>query len=303
MSSVLKVIKSVALTDAMLVATDIPEDATPGWSAVTTYAAGARVRLDSTHRIYQSVQDRNVGNNPAETMPLWWAEVSPTNRWKAFDLSTTTQTEIAGGGYYEIAAGQAINSVALVNVQGVSSVRIRLTDPNFGLLYDRTISIGSLPSEATWYAWFFEPRREQTKLILADLPSYPNAVLRIDITAPATAYIGGIVFGSQRSFGRGVRSGLRLGIQDFSRKERNEWGDTVLVQRAFAKRASVNLILDNSDLDNTFTVLSEMRATPCLWVASDRYDSNVIFGFFNNFEITIAYAQFSEVSIDIEGLT
>jgi hypothetical protein len=302
MSSVLKVIKSVALTEAMLIATDVPEDSSPEWSGAGVYAAGARVKVTSSHKVYQSLQADNTGKVPADE-PLWWTEVGPTNRWKAFDLSSTTQTEIASAGYYEIKPGRAVNAVGLVNLAGVTSVRIRLTDPDFGVVYDRTIDMTYVPREATWWAWFFSPREEQRQLIVSDLPSYPNATLRVDTSSPGTAKVGGFIFGTQRSIGRGVRQGVRLGIQDFSRKERNEWGDTVLVQRAFAKRASFNLILDNIDLDNTFTLLSDMRSTPCLWIGSDRYNSTTVFGFFNNFEITIAYAMHSEVSIDIEGLT
>lgn len=304
MSTILKVIKSVTVTDAMLTATNVLEADYGVWNVGTTYALGDRIILTAagTHKIYESLQAGNVGKAPA-TEGLWWKEVSPTNRWKLFDLSSTTQTQVDAANYYELTPGQAVNAVALINISGILSIRIRLTDPDFGVVYDKTADLTAVPSESSWYAWFFEPRTMQTQFIASDLPSYPNATLRIDVTSSGTAYIGGLIFGSQRSIGMGVRSGVRLGIQDYSRKERNDWGDTVLVQRAFAKRASFNLLLENKDLDNAFNLLSDMRATPCLWIGASNYDSLTIFGFFNNFEINIAYAQYSDVSIDIEGLT
>ena len=302
MSQPLRVIRNIALTDAMLAGTSVPENDHAAWSSGTTYAAGDRVILTSTHRIYQSLQASNTNNAPASS-PLWWVEVSPTNRWKMFDLSTSTQTQIDTSDYYEIAPGQAINSVALLNISGVLTVRVRLTDPSFGVVYDQTADLTVLPPESSWYSWFFDERRRETLFLANDLPSYPNATLRIDLTSAATALIGVCLFGSSRSIGTGVQQGVRLGLQDYSRKERNEWGDTVLVQRAYAARASLQPLVLNQELDNTFRLLTELRATPCLWIGSDAYGSLAIFGFYNNFEISIAYADFSDCTIDIEGLT
>lgn len=298
----LRVIKSLAMTDGMLTATSVPENDHPAWSSDTTYALGDRVILTSTHKIYESLQAGNTGNNPTNS-PLWWVEVSPTNRWKLFDLSNTTQTVVDSADYYEITPGQAINALALINISGILTVRVRLTDPSFGLVYDKTADLTFVPSESSWYAWFFEPRTEQTQFVVDDIPSYPNATLRIDVTSSGTAYIGAFIFGSVRSIGLGVQHGVRLGIQDYSRKERNEWGDTVLVRRAFASRASFQTLIDNKDLDNTFRLLAELRATPCLWLGSDRIGSLSIFGFYNNFDINIAYPTYSDCTIDIEGLT
>ena len=300
MSQILKVIKSITVTDAILTATSVAEADHATWLVGTTYALGDRVILN--HLIYESLQASNTGKAPA-TETLWWAEVSATNRWKLFDLSSTTQTLIDAADYYEMTPGQAVNALALVNISGVLTVRVRLTDPSFGVVFDQTADLADVPSESSWYAWFFEPRTEQTQFVVSDLPSYPNATLRVDLTSSGAAYVGAMVFGTQRSIGMGVQQGLRLGLQDYSRKERNDWGDTVLVQRAYAKRATVSMLLANSELDNAYNLLVDLRATPCLWLISDNYTSLSLFGFFSNFEITIAYAQYSDVSLDLESLT
>lgn len=300
MSQILKVIKSITVTDAILTATSVAEADHATWLVGTTYALGDRVILN--HLIYESLQASNTGKAPA-TETLWWAEVSATNRWKLFDLSSTTQTLIDAADYYEMTPGQAVNALALVNISGVLTVRVRLTDPSFGVVFDQTADLADVPSESSWYAWFFEPRTEQTQFVVSDLPSYPNATLRVDLTSSGAAYVGAMVFGTQRSIGMGVQQGLRLGLQDYSRKERNDWGDTVLVQRAYAKRATVSMLLSNAELDNAYNLLVDLRATPCLWLISDNYTSLSLFGFFSNFEITIAYAQYSDVSLDLESLT
>lgn len=302
MSQMLKVIKSITVTDAILTATSVAEADHSAWNSGTTYAQGDRVILVSTHKIYESLQASNTNKAPT-TETLWWVEVSATNRWKLFDLSSTTQTLLDAADYYELTPGQAVNALALVNISGVLTVRVRLTDPSFGVVFDQTADLADVPSESSWYAWFFEPRTEQTQFVVSDLPSYPNATLRVDLTSSGAAYVGAMVFGTQRSIGMGVQQGLRLGLQDYSRKERNDWGDTVLVQRAYAKRATVSMLLSNAELDNAYNLLVDLRATPCLWLISDNYSSLSLFGFFSNFEITIAYAQYSDVSLDLESLT
>jgi len=300
MSSQLKVIKSLSLTDALLTETSVAEDPLPAWAVGTTYADGQRVSYAPTHKVYESLAGSNVGKDPVAE-PLWWQEVSPTNRWKAFDLSTSTQTQVANNDYYEITPGQAINSVAFINLLNVLSVRVRLTDAYWGVVYDKTTNLTPATS-SSWYSWLFDKRRPMTELTLADLPSYPQAVLRVDFTAAGPAFVGGIVFGSQRTIGIGVQKGARLGIQDYSRKERNEFGDVELVRRGFAKTLSISTLIENTHLDTTFEDLADFRSTPCLWICGDKYRSLTVFGFFQRFDLGIEYASHTECSIDIEGL-
>ncbi len=302
MSAPLYVIKSVTMTDAKLTATSVAEADYAAYNGATTYASADRVIDTSSgvHKIYESLQGANTGN--ALTDALWWSEVSATNRWKLFDLSSTTQTVVDAADYYEITPAVAINALALLNISGILTVRVRMTDPSFGVVYDETADLADVPSEASWYAWFFDERTEQTKFLATDLPSYPNAVLRVDVTSSGTAYIGGMVFGTRRSIGINVSSGVRLGIQDFSRKERNDWGDIVLVQRAYASRVTFSMLILNTELDNTFSLLADIRATPALFIGSESYGSLTVFGFTTNFEIGISYPQHSECSVDIESL-
>lgn len=302
MTAPIGVIKAVKVTDTILHATDVPEDDHPEYSAATPYAKGDRVIVTANHKVYESLQDTNTGKTPGVDL-TWWAEVSMTNRWKMLDLSSTTETVMGTTAYYEFKPGRAVSAVGFINFRGISTARVRLIDPLFGTVYDRTLNLTASPTTSSWYAWFFEPRTNMLQVTVMDLPSYPNATLRLDFECFSTGSLGTLVFGISRSFGLGAQYGARLGIQDFSRKERNEWGDTILVQRAFAKRASLSTEIPNSQLDNVFTLLAELRATPCLWIGTDEFQSFNIFGFYNSFEIGVQYSDYSELTIDIEGLT
>lgn len=298
----LMLVKPVSVTPAMLKATDVPETDYAAWSGATTYAAGDRVIVVSTHKIYESLQAGNLNHDPV-TQATWWIEVSPTNRWKAFDLSSSTRTAQASAMYFEIAPGSAVNAAAVINCVGVREVRYRLTDPSFGLVYDQAHEMTSIPSESSWYEWLFSERVERSQNIDFDLPTYPNATLRVDLTGTSNMAVGVILIGQNKAIGRGVLAGASVGIRDFSRKERNDYGDTELVVRAFARRASFVVVIDNDDLDEVTDLLASVRATPCLWVGSTRRAAATVFGFYNEFDIVIPYAYHSECSIDLEGLT
>lgn len=298
----LTVVKPIAVTPSMLVSTDVPEADYAEWAAGTTYAIGDRVIVAAQHKIYQSAIAGNVGKSPV-TDRAAWLEVGATNRWKPYDKSVSSQVVQAGSISYRIKPGQAVTAGGVLNISGGTSLRVRLIDPTFGTVYDNTISLSRTPLAPGWWAWFFGERRAPTQALLQDLPSYPGADILIDITGTAELAVGVILLGQARQFSMGVKLGARVGIQDYSRKERSEFGDVMVVERSFAKRASFSLFLTAEEVDSFHQFLSEVRATPCLWIGSRRYESTTLYGFYKSFDIVISYFSYSDCELELEGLT
>lgn len=278
----------------------VPEDDYPAYAAGTTYAEDQRVLYH--HNIYQSLQKDNIGKTP-DTEPLWWVLVGPDNRWRVFDRSHTTQTKANQSMWYEIAPGQVVSALAILNMTGVSSVHVSMTDPYYGLVYDKTFDFPRIQGKSSWHSWFFGKRTAKKDFNTLGLPSYPNATVRVEISGIAEIAVGVILLGEQFSFGEGVRRGMRLGIKDYSRKETDQWGETVFQQRAFSKTRSANITIRNSQLDEVEQFLTSIRATPVLWVTSQRYDAPNVYGWYSSFEILLEYVNHSTCSIDIEGLS
>jgi len=300
----LTVLKPVTITSGMLVSTNVPETDYPEWAAGTTYAKDQRVILAAQHKVYQSLADGNTGNNPGTiATPAKWIEVGATNRWKPFDKSVSSQVKQANQITFRLKPGQAVTALAVLNITGGTAMRVRVIDPTFGTVYDRTVSLSRVPVSSGWWQWFFGERRAPSQVVLSDLPSYPTADVLIEIEGTADLAVGVITLGQQRRFSLGVRMGARIGIQDYSRKERNEFGDVLVVERAFAKRASFSLLLTAGEVDAFHQFLSEVRATPCLWVGSRRYESTTVYGFYKSFDIVISYFDYSDCELDLEGLT
>lgn len=298
------VVQPLAITDAMVSApnTNVPEADYAVWSSVTTYALDARVILTSTHKIYQSLQASNLNKDPV-TQPLWWIEVSPTNKWALFDSAVSTQTKQASYIKYTVTPGQTVNAIAALNLTNATQIVITVTSASAGVVYSKTVDVSPAPATPSWWDWFFGIKRAQTQCVLVDLPSYPDATIKFELYGGSSLAIGVLLIGQQRAFGAGIKYGAKVGIQDYSRKEKNDFGDTVLVQRAFARRADFELMISADEVDSLQNFLSDVRAVPCLWVGSTEYEATTVFGFYKTFDILISYPTQSDCSLQIEGLT
>lgn len=301
--SALVVVKPITITDAMLTSSSVTEADYSAWSSATTYALGSRVIIVATHKIYESLQASNLNKSPL-TQPLWWIEVSPTNKWACFDTSVSTQTKRATSITYTLTPGQAINAIALLNIANATAIDISMTSVlGGGTVFSSSSNLSAIPYVSSWWAWFFGEKIAATQSINLTLPGYSDGIITVTISGGANLAIGVLMLGQQRIFGVGIQYGARVGIQDYSRKEKNDFGDTILVQRAFAKRANFDLILEKNETDQFQTFISEIRATPVLWIGSEAYESTTIFGFYKNFDIMISSPSRSDCSVEIEGLT
>lgn len=302
----LVIVQPLQITDAMLISTDIPETDYAEWDSGTTYALGDRRIRTGVHKIYESLQASNLNHTP-ETSPTWWVEVSPTNRWKVFDTSNSTQTAGVGASpttiNYTLKPGVPVSAIALLNIANALSLTLTMTDPVYGVVYSRTVDLSSTPSAPSWWQWFFGQRTAPGQYIALDLPSYLNAQIQVSLTGLTGLAVGVIMMGRGREFGVGVKYGARVGIQDFSRIETNAFGDRVFVKRAYAKRGNFELRIRDIELDPLQNQIAALRATPCLWVFTNIYEATSIFGFYSQFEELITYPTHADCQISIEGMT
>ena len=300
----LKVIPPLTITDSRLTSSNVAETDYAAWSSGTTYSLGQRVIVVSTHKVYESLQNSNLNKDPTlASNATWWIEVSPTNRWKMFDISNTTQTTNADSIVVTITPGQVVNSVSLMNLEGIS-IRVKVTDPLEGVVYDKTVSLNNNGTINNWYNYFFSPISKKKSVVITDMPSYGTAIIEITVTNTGrTAKCGVCTLGQINYLGEGINLGATVGIQDYSRKEKNDFGDYVVVQRNYAKRAKYTMAVLNEQIDALQNLLADLRTTACVWIGDDNYESTMIYGFYKDFDIVISNHIVSDCNIEIEGLT
>lgn len=295
----MKVIKLVDFKPSMLVASNVPEDDYPAYDPATTYAVNAMAVFD--HAIYESAQDGNKGNAP-DAEPLWWTYISATNKFLMFDSEVSTQTVVDSPLQVTVAPG-LVNGMALLELQG-TQIAITGRDGLAGpIIYEHAQPLeGSVVSD--WYEYFFEPFSPLSELVLTNLPAYGSLHLSVDISSVnADVACGALVFGTAYEIGRAER-GATAGILDYSRKETSTNGTTRFQKRRFSRRASLRTVIDNAMLNKIHRLLSDLRATPCVWIGTEApgYGFLTVFGFYRDFSIDVAYARNSYCSIEIEGL-
>jgi hypothetical protein len=295
----MKVIKPVTYTGAMLISTTAA-NADAEYNAGTSYSTGNRVTYLET--VYESLVSSNVGNTPS-TSPTQWVEIGPSNKRAMFDSQVSTQTTRATPLAVTVAPGTAFNSLALLNMSG-TALSITVTDgPGGPTVYSQTISLIE-DFAVDWYMYFFEPTALRSDVVLTDIPPYSAGRISVSLSAGSgDVAIGSMMFGTFYELG-GTEYGAGAGIRDYSVKETDEFGVTTFVQRAFSKRMEAQVFVENDRLGFITRILSELRATPSVWIGADddRFSPLVMFGFYRDFNIDIAYPAHSLCRLEIEGL-
>jgi hypothetical protein len=300
----MRIIKPVTITDSNLTSSTVPENDYSAWSSVTTYALGDNVISTTTHKIYESAQGSNLNNDPTTDDGTWWIEVSATNRWKAFDQKVTDQVTQATSLQYVIdTTDELINSLAFFNLDA-AEVQVQLEDATDGEYYNETFDLIDNSYVIDWYTYFFEPNRKLPELLLTDLSPYVDPTVTITISETgSTAEVGQIIVGRFLDLGI-TQYNTSVSIEDFSRKERDTFGNPIIVQRAFAQRAEYDVSILTGDARRVQSILSEVRTTPVVWFAgpdTEQYGTT-IYGYYIDFDINLATPSRSYATIEVEGL-
>lgn len=274
------------------------------WNSGTTYTAGQTVLSATTHRIYEAVQGANTNHDPTtDTTSTWWLDIGPTNRWAMLDAVVGTVAARLDPLTVVIDAG-IIDSLALLDVAG-SDVDISMLDaPGGTSVYSQNYPLGDTAIVLDWYQYFFSDIVPRTTLIVSDLPPYSTGRLTVTINAVSTAECGTLVVGRMVSLGDTLRA-PGVGIIDYSRKETDQFGQTSVVQRSYAKKIEARWILETSKVDYAARQLAAVRATPVIWIADDKdiIESLIAYGFYRDWGIDVTWADYSEATMNIEGLT
>lgn len=302
----MKVVKPTTVTTAMLVSSTVAEDDYAEWNAATSYAVGDKVIRLTTHRIYEALQagiDATLPENATGGPTPRWLDLGATNRWKMFDEIVGSQTTGPSPMVIELQTG-IINSVAMVGLSGINTVRVQMINDAV-TVYDQTIDLDNTPIY-DWYDYFFEPYDTSDSALFRNLPPFGNATVTATFTSTGTPAVGGLIVGNAYSLGD-VSYGATAGITDYSRKETDTFGLVTIVRRAYSKRMSVKLFFDTAGLRRLHTLLADLRATPCVWIGAEKdtvtFAPLVIYGFYRDFSIDIAYPTLSYCNLEIEGLT
>jgi hypothetical protein len=271
--------------------------ATLGGTAIATTSAGS-----GTHTCADST---NIGNNPL-TSPTYWLDCGNTNRWCVFDNKVQSQTTATSTLSFTISAASYVDTVALLNLAG-STARVQVKHAADGVVYDQTINITTDAEPVIdWWTYFLNGFRYQKDILFTGIPLYANTTITVTVSGAGTVAVGTAVYGQAIDIsctGKGVEHGAKVGITDYSVKTTDAFGNYIITERAFAKRANYTVYIDNTDIDYVDNLLSDVRAVPTLYIGGSKYAAMIIYGYYKTWEIDISYPDVSVCTIEIDGLT
>lgn len=297
----MKVIKATTFQNSMLTSTTAT-NAYSNWSSGTTYAINNRVTYNN--KTYESLQNSNLNKQP-DTNPTWWLLIGADNKHAMFDQTVSTGTT-AGTSLTVVLAPGTIDSLALINLD-CEIVTITVKDaPGGTVVYTYTGGLSGV-TVGDWYQYFFyDPLLKRTQLVFQNIPPYATCEVTLVFTrASGTISVGECVFGLLTNIGD-TQYGATAGIIDFSKKSTDDFGNITFVERPYSKRMSSRVMVSNVNLNRVQQLLYSLRATPSVWIGSDDAlfeEALVVYGFYKDFSMEIAYPSHSICSLEVEGLT
>jgi hypothetical protein len=275
----MKVLKTIEITDANLTSSTVPETDYAAWSGATTYAIGDRVIVLSSHKIYQSLQNSNLNHNPLDDTqndldnpPVWWVEVSATNRWMPFDGQRNNVATDASPMTYVITPDVQVDGLALMNVDAQSA--------NVTVVFDM-VEVYNQDYElvtrvvSDWYEFFFKPFQQQKNIFIDGLPPLIGAEITVTLTRDASdVSLGILAVGNSLYIGQAAY-GATSDIRSFSRSEPNDFGITRLVRRQSKVLTRQRVIADKALTTFLFELRDDLESVPSVWSTVDEDDSDL----------------------------
>lgn len=301
----MQIIKPVTVTNSILTSSNVAENDYAEWSAGTTYADGDLVIvIGTTHKVYESLVNSNLGNDPTTDSGANWLEISATNRWKAFDQKISDRVSNLNSIQYVLSdPASNITSVALFGLKGISA-NVTVND-GATEVYNQTISLIDNNNIVDWYTYFFEEQVQREQAQFLNIPPYLGSDVTVTVTEATgqTAQLGQLVLGFLSTLGA-TAYGTSISIEDFSRKETDDFGNFIVVERAFAQLADFDVQFETANARKIQRTLAGFRATPIVYIGSeDTSYGTTIYGFYRRFDLTLEGPSLSFGAIEVEGLT
>lgn len=301
----MQVIKPAKIDNTALVSSNVAENDQPEWNVSTSYVTGDKVMVTgTTHKVYEALQ-ASTGQDPvADTTFAYWNPAGATNRWKAFDNKIGDVVSNAQSITYEILSNSRVTGIAFFGISG-QSVRVTVTDTSSTVVYDVTKQLVDTSDVTDWFQFYTWEPTFSAEIIFRGVPGYAGSIIDIIVDAGVdTAEIGQIVMGDDVNLGTTLVD-TAVGMVDFSRTDRDEFGVVTIIRRDFASTVDFRFSVNTVEVGRVSRVLKNLRAIPSAYYAGDDTDhfGTTVFGFFSGFEIPLSAGTKSFIELNIESLT
>lgn len=284
---------------------DVPETwPYSAWSVGIPYVAGNRVSHVASRSFYEAAAS-STGVDPSTDTTGKWVRMGANMRWRAFDLRITdpVQTTFFGANY--IFVSPAVADCFVVFGVKSDSVKLEVQEPGVGTVFDKTITCADNQDVVDAYSYFFGPATYRTEIIFGNVPIFSGYVVNFSFfSGGATPEVGEIAMGENFHIGQ-LLSGGSAGVVDYSKKERDVFGNVDVIERAYSDSAEFVVQIPSNRVNLVKRTLAALRARPAVYHAGPDYIDfgQTIYGFYKDLNVEISGNASSTVTLQIEGLS
>jgi hypothetical protein len=307
-----------------IVSTTVPEVPISPWSSSFTYSSkGEIVSTGSGEYLWQVAHTTvesisggetltNTNKDPAgyPVIPagyenagsLWWSDVTgdefAPNRYRMFSDNPAQATEHSGTITVVVRpSGTVWDALALFNVVADEiSIEI-LSGPAFSfstsIRFDDPIS---------------DDYQNRASVAFVDLPEvdssfYKSAAIRVSlsVTVGRVLRVGTLVIGKKTEIGSCLY-GTDISIMDFSRKERDTFGNVQLIERGYADTIDYKLEVRTDEVGPIKGFLASLRAVQAVYVGSQNLSETIVYGYYEDFLLTLEASTVSSATIKVASV-
>jgi hypothetical protein len=310
----MKIIRPLDVTDAMVTASNLTEDAHLPWAVGTTYARGDFATSLTTHTVYRSLVDANTGNDPdveqvaindpfvTNPSPIYWQVFSATNLWKLFDKKPSVPATGTTSVTLTVTPAKFVTGVAVFNVTGVNTLLIEMKVSGT-TVYSVETAMQDESVVVDGWSYYFSEIQQLPELVLTDLPPYSTATIEFTFTGDNIG-IGQVCFGPIWEIGyvETGESGFR-GL-DFSDVGVDEYGNLKTNKRAATSLHTFDIVLDVNETLGFRNRMNELRGgVPVVWVGDEnRRKAATSYGFYRSYRPIYSEGDETLITIETQGI-
>jgi hypothetical protein len=298
---------------ALVLSSSNAESAYAEWAAGTAYTPGDRVLVstETPPREYEALT-ASTGRAPASS-PVAWLEIGWSNPYRCLNGRSSSATTRTGGLTITVTCAARADRVALLGIGGASSVELSVSvgggavawaEPRSGITSGDGVPV-PLPTRnvSTWSDYFFAPF-ESRRSLLYTISGWPAlATITVTLIGSGEVSLAHLVAGRSTTLGATLM-GLRSGLESYSTREFDQFGEPLLVPRISAQRIEAELIVPDGSVDKLAALRRELDAVPAVWRLDDgERDSLLCYAFFEAFEIELQTVNGTYCSIDLLEMT
>lgn len=266
----------------------LPEDTNPAWASGTTYTAGQRVHLVSTHRVYEATgASGNSNKDPslqanqynAAGIATFWIDIGPTNKFAMFDGLINSQTAANSPLVITMTPG-AFNGFALFGIDA-DSFSVTVKDaPGGNVIYSESTTPleGSMPGD--YYEYFFDRFKPMTQFIRSGIEPYGSSEITLTLNkGSGQIKLGMFAIGDLRPIGIPQRD-AKVEPQDFSYIKQDAFGNATIKKRPNATNMSISAVMGREEASTVLDTVQEVLGIPVVVVGSEAmfYEWMLAFG-------------------------